>query len=189
VASFTIAPAARAALEEATRRWPRRSKVSDGTIGDPAHRDRPSDHNPDRDGVVLAFDLTHDPGAGCDAHRLVRLAVARRDPRIKYAISQGRIWSAERAGEGWRTYNGSNPHHKHAHVSVRKQFADDTRPWWATTAPKPQEPDLTRDEREALFEVRDLLRALVRPRRQDKTDHDPNAVDLGDILTKLENET
>jgi hypothetical protein len=189
MSTFRVAPAAKAALEEASRRWPRRSKASDGTVSSATHRRQnpTSDHDPDEDGLVLAFDLTADPGAGCDAHRLVRLAVARRDPRIKYAISQGRIWSAKRAAEGWRTYNGPNRHDKHAHVSINKSFADDTRPWWSNTPVK--EPDLTRDEREALFEVRDLLRALVRPRRQDKTDHDPNAVDLGDILTKVENET
>lgn len=189
MASFTVAPAVKAALAEATRRWPRRSTASDGTLGDTSHRASRSDHNPDADGVVLAFDLTHSPGEGCDAHRLVRLAVARRDPRIKYVISQGRIWSSARAAEGWRTYSGSNRHDKHAHVSVHKRYADDTRPWWANTPPKPaEEDDMTPEQAKQLKEVHQMLTALVRPRRSDKVDHDTSAIDLGDIITKVEND-
>ena len=47
--------------------------------------------------------------------------------RVSYVIWQGRIWSAQRAGQGWRTYTGggvydaSDPtggHYDHVHVSV-----------------------------------------------------------------------
>ena len=124
------APAVRAALAEASRRFPGRSCVADGTIGDAAHSARRSFHNPDERGVVLAFDLTHDPDRGCDAHRLVREAVERRDPRVLEAISQGRIWTKKRAAEGWRPYRGSNKHHQHAHVSIDRAHEDDTSAWW-----------------------------------------------------------
>ncbi|MEO6089551.1 MAG: hypothetical protein ABIQ18_41235, partial [Umezawaea sp.] len=42
---------------------PGRSKVSDGSIGDPNHQAEGSgsDHNPDAAGVVCARDFTHDP--------------------------------------------------------------------------------------------------------------------------------
>lgn len=38
---------------------------------------------------------------------------------ISYVIWNRRIWSADRADEGWRTYNGSNPHIDHVHVSFK----------------------------------------------------------------------
>jgi hypothetical protein len=152
-----VAPACKAALAEANRLWPQRNRASDGTIGDPAHSTRTSDHNPDADGAVLAFDLTHDPAAGCDAHHLVRHAVERRDPRIKYAISNRRIWSAVRADEGWRPYTGSNPHTTHAHVSVRKEYENDTRPWWRPPEPTP-DPDPA-----PLLEEDDVARLIKAP--------------------------
>lgn len=101
---------------------PKRSKISDGTIGDPAHSARVSDHNPRPDGEVCARDFTHDP-ARFDAHRLAREVAASGDPRAKYTISNDRIWSRARASEGWRPYQPDNPrrnkHIKHAHISVQ----------------------------------------------------------------------
>lgn len=179
MAGFTVAPACAAALREATVRWPHRNRASDGTIGDTAHSARSSDHNPDERGMVLAFDLTNDPAHGCDAHALVEQAVARRDPRIKYAISQGRIWSALREDEGWRSYSGSNPHDKHAHVSVHRSHENDTSPWWA-----PQEEDeLTADEKQMLKEVHAMLKAIGAPRRSDRKDPDPMRISLADCYT------
>lgn len=139
----TIARACTAALQQASSLWPKRRRSSDGTIGDQAHRARRSWHNPskpdgtpDPDGVVYAFDLSHDPANGCDAHALVRAAVARRDRRVLQAISDRRIWTKARAAEGWRPYSGQNPHTKHAHVTVDPRFADDTSPWWVLPKPK-----------------------------------------------------
>lgn len=96
-------------------------------MGDLRHQALPSDHN---DGN--AFDLTHDPANGCDAHRLVHELVARRDPRVKYVISNRQIWSTLLAAKGWRPYSGSNPHTKHAHVSITWAARGDTSPWWGT---------------------------------------------------------
>jgi hypothetical protein len=42
--------------------------------------------------------------------------------QVDYVIWQGRIWSVQRAGEGWRPYNGygaTGGHYDHVHVSVR----------------------------------------------------------------------
>ena len=127
----TPAPACKAALAQATVLWPNRSRLSDGIMGDLRHQQFPSDHN---DGN--AFDLTDDPAHGCDAHALVRELVARRDPRLKYVISRGQIWSALLAAKGWRRYTGENPHIKHAHVSITWAARGDTSPWWTQPAPR-----------------------------------------------------
>ena len=130
------APAAKAALDQATKRWPARSRASDGIVGDAAHLSRESDHNPDADGMACAFDLTHDPGNGVDAHGLVEELRRRRDPRVKYLISRRRI--AGPPGWEWRPYKGPNPHDKHAHVSITQAGKRDCSPWWG---PAPQEDD------------------------------------------------
>lgn len=122
-----VAPAAAAILTQATALRPNRSKASDGTIGDKAHRNRVSDHNPDKRGVVHAADLTHDPGHGMDAHGWAKWLADKRDPRVKYIISNRRIWEP---GYGWAGYGGSNPHNKHVHVSVITRLENDTSPWF-----------------------------------------------------------
>ena len=52
------------------------------------------------------------------------------DKRVKYLIFQGKIWSAERASEGDRDYDGSNKHNKHLHISIKDGCGDDTSPWF-----------------------------------------------------------
>lgn len=180
--SYTIVPAVKAALAEATRRWPRRSRTCDGTIGDAAHSSRASDHNPNEHGEVLAFDLTHDPAHGCDAHALVLAAVRRHDRRIKYAISRGRIWSDARAIEGWRPYFGSNPHDKHAHVSIKRRYRADTSPWWPT--PK-EDDDVTPEDIKAIAkaaaaEVRKDIVTVLRAKDQ------PSIKSLDERLARIE---
>lgn len=134
----TAAPAAKAALAEASRLWPRRRKASDGILPSAAHtiQNPKSDHERGD-----AWDLTQDPERGCDAHAQVRAIVARRDPRVKYAISNRRIWAAARASEGWRPYSGRNPHTSHAHVSLYAARRNDTSAWFGVTsqtAPAPR---------------------------------------------------
>jgi hypothetical protein len=97
---------------------PSRSKRSDGTIGDAAHRATWSDHNPNASGVVCALDLTHDPAGGADMNVIADHIRKRGHPALKYLIWSRRIYSVARAGEGWRPYGGSNPHTSHLHVSV-----------------------------------------------------------------------
>jgi hypothetical protein len=59
------------------------------------------------------------------------------DKRVKYLIFKGKIWSAERAAEGDREYNGSNPHNKHLHISINEDMGKDTSPWfWWMNQPK-----------------------------------------------------
>lgn len=108
--------------------YPNRSKTSDGTVGDSAHRARPSDHNPNFAGVVCALDITHDPANGVDAGTLAEKLRASGDPRIKYIISNHRIANS---GQPWRRYTGSNPHTMHVHISVAgsANLYDDTSDW------------------------------------------------------------
>jgi len=128
--SYTIAPAAQALLDQATARWPNRSRASDGTIGDQAHASRTSDHNPDSRGIVHAADLTHDPAHGCDNN--INAEHIKNDPRVKYVIWNRRISNPAIAGGAWRPYTGTNPHDHHMHVSVTDAGENDTSPWFTT---------------------------------------------------------
>lgn len=94
--------------------YPNRSKASDGTIGDAAHAASASDHNPNRNNVVCAFDITHDPARGLDAHKLAEYLRTHRHPNLRYIISNARI-------AGWWTnwqWQPSSGHTQHVHISV-----------------------------------------------------------------------
>jgi hypothetical protein len=112
---------------------PKRNKLSDGTIGDPRHQARTSDHNawivdgPHR--VVSALDITHDPADGVDCN-LIAEAI-RTDPRVKYIIWNRRISNPTIERGKWRPYKGSNGHTHHIHISVKstKAHYDDAKPW------------------------------------------------------------
>lgn len=121
--------------DQVNAQWPNRNKANDGTIGDQAHADRPSDHNPDEHGVVRALDITHDPAAGLDSKKLANLILAKQDPRLKYVISFNRIGSGPAGPEPgvWRPYKtppNKNPHDHHCHISVTTAAAaDNHEPW------------------------------------------------------------
>lgn len=96
---------------------PRRSRISDGAVGDTAHGARTSRHNPNRYGVVTALDLTHDPKGGCDIHAIARQVAKNPHDQLAYIISNRQIASKDQ-GWRWRRYSGSNPHTIHAHFAV-----------------------------------------------------------------------
>jgi len=98
---------------------PNRDKSSDGWIGDASHQARVLDHNPDYSagGIVRAIDVDRD---GIDPYRLVQVAC--RDSRTEYVIFEMKIYERGR-GFAPITYNGSNPHDKHVHVSIRHTAA------------------------------------------------------------------
>ena len=50
--------------DQVNRRWPKRDKRSDGWIGDAAHSQRASFHNPDKRGLVFAIDIDENFGKG-----------------------------------------------------------------------------------------------------------------------------
>lgn len=126
-------------LNEINRAHPNRSKASDGSIGDAAHQDRTSDHNPwiqdEGVGVVSARDFTNDPDHGFDssdfAEWLRQRCINSDETRVKYLISDRRIANGDIQDWSWRPYPGSNPHLHHVHISVKpnKKKYDDTRGW------------------------------------------------------------
>lgn len=123
------APCCVKALNDATARWPSRSRASDGIMGDRSHQQRKSDHN---DGN--AFDLTHDPAHGVNCSVLSRAVI--KDRRVTYVIWNRRIYNRARAAEGWRPYGGPNPHTKHMHVSIRSDARGNLAPWpWSGSGP------------------------------------------------------
>lgn len=113
---------------------PKRSKKSDGTIGDAAHQaqGKDSDHNPwikdGSKGVVTAFDITHDPKNGVDIAKLSASLTKSRDKRIKYMIRNQQILVAP--NWKWQSYIG-DPHTDHLHLSVKsaKTYYDNTKDW------------------------------------------------------------
>lgn len=112
---------------------PDRDRSSDGSVGDQAHQDSQSDHNPDETGnvpirdadrvnEVHAIDVDADlRRAGITMETVVQHVLDRcrsgAEKRLRYVIFNRRIWSAS---SGWRqqAYSGSNPHDQHAHFSA-----------------------------------------------------------------------
>jgi lysozyme family protein len=115
--------------------YPGRRNENDGTIGDAAHQARMSDHNPwvkdGSVGVVTALDITHDPARGVDSYAIAETLRRSRDRRIKYVISNRRIFSSQLHAWEWHPYTGANPHDRHVHISVLpdKAFYDDPTQW------------------------------------------------------------
>jgi hypothetical protein len=140
VRGWRVAESLQRLLAQVNQMAPSRNKASDGSIGDPRHQSRASDHNPwvidGNMGVVTARDITHDPNNGCDAQKIADSIVASRDPRVKYLIWNRRICNSQVEPWTWRKYTGTNPHNKHIHISVLPQKAkyDDTSDWHLTQA-------------------------------------------------------
>ena len=115
-------PAAIAVLRQATALKPKRKKASDGLLPSAAHvKQNPnSDHN-----SGFAVDVTHDPVFGIDCS--VAYMKLQTDPRVKYLIFDGNIWSPEK---GHHDYTGPNKHKHHLHISIKETCGYDTSPWF-----------------------------------------------------------
>ena len=106
--------------------FPDRDRTSDGWIGDTRHQARPSDHNPDDQGIVRAVDIDRDlsgkakPDLMPDLADQIRFCAKRGDKRISYVIFNGRIASSKKAW-AWRPYDGINKHNHHCHISFTKK--------------------------------------------------------------------
>jgi hypothetical protein len=105
--------------------YPDRDRKSDGWIGDAAHSNRKSDHNPDKaNGYVRAIDVDKDldsrPSTGAYLADQIRLCAKAGDKRVSYIIFAGKIASSKRAWR-WRTYDGVNKHDHHIHISFTKE--------------------------------------------------------------------
>lgn len=131
MASWRVAKSLLTLRDQVNAQWPHRDKSSDGTIGDTAHQQEHSEHNPDANGVVRAEDISNDPKNGPSSEALAQVIVKSRDPRVLYVISNRKISNSTIQNWAWRPYNGSNPHDHHCHISVvpDPHLYDDTRPW------------------------------------------------------------
>lgn len=129
----------------APRARPATSADEWGLIGDALH-DPTSDHSPHDfpgwgDDIVTAADFPNRPDLGLDAHRVLDNIRRSRDPRVKYAISNGEMFSSYPArgydAYQWRPYTGtSDKHWTHGHLSVvGDKRADGEQPWAISGTP------------------------------------------------------
>jgi hypothetical protein len=114
--------------DQIDRRWPKRDKRSDGWIGDKAHANRTSDHNPNKAGVVHAIDIDENMGKGSarNGRTARRLANQLLDyaasglpgsNRLKYVVYENRIASGTYRKTWWTWRHGNWGHEAHIHVS------------------------------------------------------------------------
>jgi hypothetical protein len=123
--AWFLNPALTRFRNEVDSRWPRRDKTSDGTIGDLAHQATSSDHNPDRDGSVDAWDMDVD---GVDVQKVI--AAALKHESIQYVIYNRRITSRSWGLGTWRPYTGTSPHTEHVHFNTRESHENSGKPWF-----------------------------------------------------------
>ena len=104
-------------------KFPKRSKASDGTVGDKPHAERPSEHNPDRDGSVDAYDMDvnlngskNDEGTQEELRAIEELkAEFEKQPGAQLWIHRGEIANKDIGKWKRRKYSGVNKHMHHVH--------------------------------------------------------------------------
>lgn len=179
-----LAPCLVALFAQADARWPARSRASDGSLGDPAHAARVSDHNPDASGDVLAGDLTDDKVRGCDADAFAEHLRVTRDRRVKYVICNGRVFRSYGASAWrWTPYTGVNAHEKHTHVSVldTDEAKTDLRPWFppqeGNSATEPGDETIMADAKDllALLAAKEAMQSIL-GRTGEVTGDDPGLI-------------
>jgi hypothetical protein len=125
--------------------FPKRDRESDGSIGDARHAAKSSDHNPwvhDHAGqpIVTAIDVDRDITNSFHSRDLAEWLRLRRDPRIKYVISNAQMFSAYPTGSRkaweWGPYTQANKHFEHVHISVsdKETLFDSQKPWTIASA-------------------------------------------------------
>ena len=130
--SWHLAPSLVQFRAEVDKKWPKRSKKSDGTVGNAAHAATKSDHNPNSRNSVNAIDITY-PGVNPD----VVIAAVKKHPSAAYVIFNRHIYSAT---DGWvkKPYAGVSPHTTHLHISIKQSVkAENSTVKWFTTPAKP----------------------------------------------------
>jgi peptidoglycan hydrolase-like protein with peptidoglycan-binding domain len=131
--AWVVVPNLEELRDQMNKRFPKRDKASDGSIGDTSHKASSSSHNPDKTGnpehrdgdskdEVRARDFDADlKDAGgvtmeMVVQHLVKLARAGRLPHLRYIIFNKRIWHKS-DGFKTRSYTGKNLHTQHMHVN------------------------------------------------------------------------
>jgi hypothetical protein len=116
--------------------FPNRSTASDGGRADSAHSST-SEHQPDSDGTVDAFDedrnylgSSDQDGSPAEDRILAALnADFMADPRAHLIISDRTIRNDEIGNWRVRPYSGPSPHTEHTHRQAHQSTEDDGRPW------------------------------------------------------------
>ena len=130
--AWHLAPSLVNFRNEVNKKWPRRPKGSDGTIGDTSHSARASDHNPNSRRSVNAIDITY---PGVDPKQII--AAVKKHPSANYVIFNRQIWSRS---HNWvaRPYTGASPHTEHLHISILQTSAAEQNQtkWFASAAKK-----------------------------------------------------
>ena len=125
--------------DQVNTRFPKRDKRTDGWIGDSAHKDRVSDHNPDSQGIVYAIDIDEHMGkkgrwrnGKAAMHLADQLLMYAKSglpghDRIKYVVYEGKIASGTYKASWWKWRGGKDwGHYQHIHVSFNKSAKHDT---------------------------------------------------------------
>ena len=158
--SWHLAPALVQLRAEVNARWPKRSKRSDGTIGDAAHSARRSDHNPNSRRSVNAIDIT---ASGVDVGAII--TAAKKHPSVRYIIYRGQIMNRDIGNFAPRRYRGANPHTAHVHISIyQSRTAEQRRQSWGIASAKAPAPKAGGGSSRSYKTVKygDLLRLYTR---------------------------
>lgn len=173
MASWILVPSLVTLRSEFNAINPDRDKASDGSVGDAAHADSESDHNPDETGhvpirdadgknEVHAIDVDVNLRVpGLDMEDCVQFILGRcrsgAERRLRYIIYRRRIWSAS---NGWRqkAYTGSNAHDQHAHFSASYETVHEasTASWHLEDIPVALTPE---DKTWISGKIREIVRA------------------------------
>jgi hypothetical protein len=121
-------------------RFPGRDKSSDGWVGDSAHSNRASFHNPDKNGWVHALDIDENMGKG--KWRNGRNARALADQLVKYAASglpgsdrvlhvvyEDQVASGTYKSSWWKWRGKGYGHTQHIHISFTSKAQRDGQIW------------------------------------------------------------
>jgi peptidoglycan hydrolase-like protein with peptidoglycan-binding domain len=121
-----------------SKRYPLRTKASDGSIGNLAHQATVSEHNPDPDGSVDAWDCDLNllgsktaTGSAAEVRAMKELiAEFQKQPQAQLWIFQRHIANRDIGNWKVRAYNGRSPHDEHCHfqsrpTQERKPYAGD----------------------------------------------------------------
>lgn len=119
---------------QVNKTFPRRGKGSDGTLGDPAHAARVSEHNRDTDGSVDAWDCDVNlhgsvvPTGTADEITAMRwvLKEFEKQPQAQLWIFRGQIANRDIGPWRVRPYTGPNKHDHHAHLQSRQAKENQT---------------------------------------------------------------
>jgi hypothetical protein len=142
--------------------WDPVKRKADGTLGDTAHSNKVSDHNPDENGVVRACDAGEKDDAQGD--QLAEALRASKDDRIAYVIHDGRRFMGAKYGNlrgrqpwVWIPYTGPNAHLTHNHTSVNEAYDNDASPWDLGLT---QEEDMPLDATDRLYIAQQIDRVV-----------------------------